>query len=101
MRRFNYDDNDEYREDVDKFFNEEHPDTDISDEQYQSMMEEEQAMQQLQIHFVHRDLNHRMLRTAIRSCEKSIWWWFCRHTTKLQMIDAAYKHLRKLEEEEE
>ena len=101
MRRFNYDDNEEYREDVDKFFSEEQceGEGELSDEQYKAIMEEEQAIQQLQIRFVHRDLNHRILRTAIRTCEKSIWWWFCRHTTKLKMIDDAYKQLRKLEGE--
>jgi len=98
MRRFNYDDNEEYREDVDKFFSEE-GEGDLSDEQYKAIIEEERAIQQLQIRFVHRDLNHRILRTAIRACEKSIWWRFCRHTTKLKMIDATYKQLRKLEEE--
>jgi len=99
MRRFNYDDNDEYREDVDKFFSEEQGEGDLSDEQYEAIMEEERAIQQLQIRFVNRDLNHRMFRMAIRTCEKSIWWWICRNATKLKMIENAYKHLRKLEEE--
>ena len=98
MRRFNYDENDEYREDVDKFFGEDQQD--ISDAEYKAIMEQEQAIQQLQIRFVYRDLNHRMLRTAIRMCEKSFWWWFYSHNTRLKMIDKAYKQLRKLEEEE-
>lgn len=98
MRRFNYDENDEYREDVDKFFNGQ-SESEIGDEQYKAIVEEEMAIQQLQIRFVQRDLNHRILRMAIRTCEKSIWWWFCRYTTKLKMIDAAYKQFRKLEEE--
>lgn len=97
MRRFNYDENDEYREDVDKFFNE--GDADLNDEQYNEMMEEERVIQQLQIRFVNRDLNHRILRTSIRICEKSIWWRFCKHATKLKMIDDTYKQFKKLEEE--
>lgn len=99
MRRFNYEDNDEYREDVDKFFSEEQAEGDLSDEDYKIIMEEEKAMQQMQINFVNRDLNHRILRTAIRTCEKSIWWWFSKHATKLKMIQTAYKQFRKLEEE--
>jgi hypothetical protein len=98
MRRFNYDENEEYREDVDKFFSEEGGD--ISDEQYKAIMEEEMQLQQLQVRFVYRDLNHRVLRSAIRMCEKSFWWWFYSQDTRLRMIDRAYKRLRKLEEEQ-
>ena len=97
MRRFNYDDNEEYREDVDKFFAE--GQEDLSPEQYKAIMEQEMAIEQLQIRFVYRDLNHRVLRTAIRMCEKSFWWWFYSQDTRLRMIDRAYKRLRKLEEE--
>jgi hypothetical protein len=101
MRRFNYDENDGYRDDVDKFFSEEKnkKEPGISEEEYKSMMDEEQVIQEMEIGFIHRDLNHRMLRTCIRTCEKSIWWWFCSHVTKLKMIDAVYKQFRKLEEE--
>lgn len=98
MRRFNYDDNEEYREDVDKFFSEEDQ-AELTDEQLKAIMEEEQQMQQLQIRFVYRDLNHRILRSAIRLCEKSFWWWFYSQETRLKMIDRTYKKLRKLEEE--
>lgn len=98
MRRFDYDENEEYREDVDKFFSEENGD--LSPEQYKAIMEEEQAFQQMQVRFVYRDLNHRVLRSAIRMCEKSFWWWFYSQDTRLRMIDRAYKRLRKLEEEQ-
>jgi hypothetical protein len=97
MRRFNYDENEEYREDVDKFFSEEGQ---MDDAQYKAIMEEEMQMQQLQIRFVYRDLNHRVLRSAIRMCEKSLWWWFYSQDTRLRMIDRAYKRLRKLEEDQ-
>jgi uncharacterized protein YpuA (DUF1002 family) len=98
MRRFNYEENDEYRDDVDKFFNEE-PQDDVTDEQLKAIMEEEMAMEQMQVNFVYRDLNHRVLRIAIRSCEKSFWWWFCSQNTKLKMIEKAFRYLKKLEEE--
>jgi len=99
MRRFNYDENEEYREDIDKFFSQELENEDLTDEQYKAIMEEEKAIQREQIDFVHRDLNHRMLRTSIRACEKSLWWRFYGHATKLKMIDITYKHFRDLEEE--
>ena len=92
MRRFNYEDNDDYREDIDKFFNEEEI-PDIDEEQLQALMEQED----IQIEFVYRDLNHRLLRTAIRTCEKSFWYWFCSQNTRLKMIEKAYEALKNLE----
>lgn len=103
MRRFNYDDNDDYREDVDNFFNDEDglvPDG-LSEEEYKAIVEEEMAAQRMQIKIVYRDLNHRLLRTSIRACEKTFLWWFYSHDTKLKMIEKTYKQIKKLEEEEE
>jgi hypothetical protein len=96
MRRFNYDDNEEYREDVDKFFGEENQEV---DEQFGDVDYEERMIQDLQIDFAYRDLNHRLLRTAIRICEKSFLWWFFSQNTRLKMIEKAYETLRDLEEE--
>lgn len=99
MRRFNYDENDDYREDIDKFFSHQQIDhQELTDEEYKAFVEEEKEIQREQINFVRRDLNHRMLRTSIRACEKSIWWRFYSHTTKLKMIDFTYKQFRELEE---
>lgn len=93
MRRFNYEENDDnYREEIDNFFSDHR---DITDEQFKA----EEQMQEVQIKFVSRELNHRVLRTSIRTCEKSFWWWFYSQTTRLKMIEIAYKQLRKLEEE--
>lgn len=92
MRRFNYEDNDDFREDIDKFFNEKEI-PDIDEEQLQALMEQED----IQIEFVYRDLNHRLLRTAIRTCEKSFWYWFCSQNTRLKMIEKAYEALKNLE----
>jgi hypothetical protein len=97
MRRFNYEDNEDFREDVDKFFNEK-GESGITEEQFKAIMEEE-TIQELQIKFVYRDLNHRLLRTAIRTCEKSFWWWFRSQDARLKMIEKAYETLRILEEE--
>lgn len=99
MRRFNYEDNDEYREDVDKFFSEEAT-GELTPEQYKQLMEEEQAFQQMQARLVYRDFNHRVLRSAIRMCEKSLWWWFYSQDTRLRLIENAYKRLKKLEEDQ-
>lgn len=104
MRRFNYEDNEDYREDVDKFFAESMGNQnfgDLTDEEYKMMMENESIFEDMQVQIVYRDLNHRILRAAVRVCEKSFWWRFLSIDTRLKHIDATYKHLKKLEEEEE
>lgn len=99
MRRFNYDDNEEYREDVDKFFGEGGEEQILTPEEYKALVENEQALQEFHLRLAHRDLNHRALRTAIRVCEKSWFWRFYSLDTRLKKIDRAYKKVRKLEEE--
>lgn len=98
MRRFNYDDNDDYKEDVDSFFKDDNQD--ISEEYAAIAAAEEREIQEIQFKFVTRDLNHRMMRTAIRTCEKSFWWQFYFQDTKLRLIDKTYKKLKKLLEDE-
>lgn len=92
MRRFDYDENEEYREDVDRFFEE---DDGMIPEQY-NMKDDE--IQELQIDFVNRDLNYRILRSAIKMCEKTLFWKFRTHKTRLSMIADAYNKFRELEE---
>jgi uncharacterized protein YPO0396 len=94
MRRFNYDDNENFRDEVDKFFGE---DSDSSE--YKEILEEEKMMQEIQMGFLHRDLNHRTLRAAIRACEKSFFWAFYSHNTRLKMISTTYSQFIQLEDE--
>jgi hypothetical protein len=91
MRRFNYDDNDEFREDIDKFFNDDELDT------YEELVSQEIAMQEAQIDLSYKDLNVRIMRTAVRICEKSFWWSFYSQPTRIKMIADTYKKLKSLE----
>ena len=97
MRRFDYDENEEYREDVDRFFEEEEDNGRLTPDQYEAIMKEDE-IQELQIDFVNRDLNYRILRSAIKMCEKTLFWKFRFHKTKLNMIEKAYNKFRALEE---
>jgi hypothetical protein len=99
MRRFNYDDNEEYRDDVDKFFQNDMDD--VTPEEYKMIMEQEGVFEDLQLQVVNRDLNNRLLRAAVRICEKSFWWRFYSLNTRLNQISIVYKHLKNLEEEKE
>ena len=94
MRRFDYDENEEYREDVDKFFE---ADNEISPGQFNSIIREENEIQELQLEFVNRDLNYRILRSAIKMCEKTFFWSFRSHISRLNMIKETYNRFRELE----
>jgi hypothetical protein len=91
MRRFDYDDNDEFREDVDKFFDE-------NSGNYDDFLAEEFALQEAKIGIQHREMDLRLMRTAIKICENTFMWSFYSLPTRLKMISDTYKKLRKLEE---
>lgn len=97
MRRFNYDDNDEFPEDVDKFFNEE-PSNNNDSDSYDDYLAEEFALQEAKIGLKHREIDLRIMRTAIKICENTFMWSFYSLPTRLKMISDTYKKLRKLEE---
>jgi hypothetical protein len=94
MRKFNYDDDDddEFREDIDKFFGE------GSANSYDDFIEEEFAIQEAKINLQHREINLKMMRTSVRICEKTFLWSFYSIPTRLKMISETYKKIRKLEE---
>jgi hypothetical protein len=96
MRRFNYDDNEEFRDDVDKFFGDEDDDLDEM-EKYQDLVEEQFALEEAQIEIEYSKLNQRILQTAVSICEKSFWWSFFSLHTRTKMITDTYKKLKKLE----
>lgn len=90
MRRFNYDDNEEYRKEVDNFFGDE--------EMSLGDYKEEKTIFDFQFNLAQQELNHRILRTAVRMSENSFWWRFYSLSTRLQIIDRTFKRLRKLED---
>ena len=83
MRRFDFDENED---DVDKFFDENAENDDVSE-------------MQIELSFAYRDLNQKLLKNVIKVCEKSFWWKFYSLTTRLMMIRGTYENLKKLEEE--
>ena len=83
MRRFDFDENED---DVDKFFDENAENDDVSE-------------MQIELSFAYRDLNQKLLKNVIKVCEKSFWWKFYYLTTRLMMIRGTYENLKKLEEE--
>ncbi len=101
MRRFDYDDNEDYREDVDNFFGDgEEGDASITPDEYKAIVQEEQAMQQLQIDLVYRELNDRLMFRAVKMLEKTFWWKFYSLDKKLRIIEKTCRRLKKISERE-
>ena len=83
MRFFEYDDNEEYQEEIDGFFDE--------------MSEEELfLLESAQMNFTSQDSNQKLLWMAIRILEKSFFWKFRKKATKLKMIESTYESLIKI-----
>lgn len=94
MRRFDYDDNEEYREDVDNFFDS-GSDEGITPDEYRAIVKQEQEMQAVQLNLAYRDMNSHLLCRAIKMLEKSFWWRFYSLDTRLKMIERTYHRLKR------
>lgn len=91
MRRFNYDENDDYSREVEKFFGgPENPENE--QEEFGEISEE------LQVGLMYRELNYETVKQAIRFAEKSFWWRFYSINTRLDYIEKIYLKLKGLEE---
>lgn len=91
MRKFNYDENDEYSREVEKFF--ENVPTEEEKE-----VEEKLVQDELQMGLFYRELNYKTLRQAIHMAEKSFFWRFYSVSTRLNHIQSIYERLKDLEE---
>lgn len=101
MRRFDYDENDDYREDVDRFFSE----AEIDPETYAEMQEwnnfediyNEEILNEIKMQLVSRDFHYKILRTSIKLAEKNFWWNFLSIKTRMNHIKTIYNTLAQLE----
>jgi hypothetical protein len=99
MRRFNYEDNEEHREDVDKFFSE----SNMSEQDWQNLNDlaaDELAQHEMQIRLANQDSNIRLLRMAQRICETSVWWAYMSHKKRMDMLVDTYETLKLASNEE-
>jgi len=90
MRRFEYDENEEYQEDVDNFLQ----DIEgyfVPPDQYESMALQQQQVIHGQLEAVHKDLNQRLLFSVINMLQKSFFWKFKSFNSKLRAISKAYQ----------
>jgi len=89
MRRFEYDDSDEFfKDDLESFFDEEDPDN--------FGLPKGELINVLQLDLVEVDLNMRLLSITIRTLEKTFLWRFRSPQKKMKMISEMYGEMVKL-----
>jgi hypothetical protein len=64
-------------------------------EDYQALVRQ-QELDARQYDLIERDTNHKILKQAVRMCEKSVWWRFYSTFTKLKVIKKVYAELNAL-----
>lgn len=99
MRRFDYDSNDEYRDDVDSFFDDEEYDEDEyeDEEEYRHLS----IIEMVHADLASMDLDQRLLAMAIKVAEGTWFWKFLPVATKLKRIVEAYATLNMLMQKDE
>jgi hypothetical protein len=86
MRNFDYDNNEEFQPDIDKFFYEE-------DEEF---FTESEAIEAMELEIAETGINLRLIKIAIKTCEKTFFWRFYTHAYKMKLIKKTYKVLENL-----
>lgn len=89
MREYNYDDED--KNDIDKFWQDGDDDDDDGMEgpdEYE--IEKSDILRAMELDFLERELDLKVLKLSIKLLEKSFWWRFCKFETKLKRIAKTY-----------
>ena len=94
MRRFDYDNNeDEFKNEVDKFFNDE-GDNGKFEPPYPFPMDISLEGDDAFV-LAEKELNLKIYRTAVKIAEKSFWWKFYFFNTRLSIINKIYKDIEE------
>jgi len=99
MRRFNFDDSDEGRRNVNDFLgdDDEGEGSELTPEEYEQIVSQQAFLAQMQLESIHKDLSQRLLSRVIRTLEKSnLFWRFYSHDTQLKMIAKTYRVFENL-----
>lgn len=97
MRRFNFDEDDPDRDEIERFLeSEEGQQFVISPDQYKDLIEEELALYHVKYQHEQQKNNFKILLASINLLKKSFWWRFQSLDTKLNRIEKTYKKLIEL-----
>lgn len=97
MRRFNFDEDDPDKDEIEKFLeSDEAQQYIITPEQYKDLIEEELALYETRFRHSEQKNNFKILLISINLLKKSFWWRFLSLNTKLNHIEQTYKSLRSM-----
>jgi len=97
MRRFNFDEDDPDRDEIERFLeSEEGQQFVMSPEQYKDLIEEELALYNVKYQHEQQKNNFKILLASINLLKKSFLWRFQSLDTKLNRIEKTYKKLIEL-----
>lgn len=97
MRRFNFDEDDPDRDEIERFLeSEEGQQFVMSPEQYKDLIEEELALYNVKYQHEQQKNNFKILLASINLLKKSFLWRFQSLDTKLNRIEKTYKKLVEL-----
>jgi hypothetical protein len=103
MRRFDFDDEDPDREEVERFLNSDSQEYLITPEEYKGILEEEMVLYEAKFRETSQKLKYKLLLHAIDLSKGSFLWKFYSLNTRLNHIEKIYKKLNlllELEQEE-
>ena len=95
MRRFNFEDDDFEKEEVERFLDESQ-DYLITPEEYQKIIEDEIDLYDKKLEVLEQKTNYTVLRFSAKLLEKSFWWKFYSLDTKLKYIKKTFNELKSL-----
>ena len=101
MKRYDFDENDNSKDDYDDFSEEEGDFIDDDDEdddemQEHDFLENEEMLRELEISFQEAQNKQKTISQAIKICSQSFFWRFYSNQTKLKMIEQCYYGLTEL-----
>lgn len=95
MGRNSMDDDDDFKDELGPFFNSDHEEDDDGDDT-PARISHAATMDMMQMDLVEMELNQRILKQAVKYCEKSFWWRFLGEKARQERIDRAYTRFRRL-----
>jgi len=100
MKRYDFDENDNSKDDYDDFSEEEgdfiDDDEDDDEMQEHDFLENEDMLRELEISFQENQNKQKTISQAIKICSQSFFWRFYSNQTKLKMIEQCYYRLTEL-----
>lgn len=94
MKRFDFEDDEENDDEEEDIFDE--GSNPMTPKEYRELLAEERALEQETVELEYLGIGNKLMREAVRVCEKSFFWKFYGLQTRLDMISKAYTRLKNI-----